>query len=141
MKTLNEIFTAEAITFYYEKVNWLIELNKAWQAFMPTWRDSSQVANFENGKLTIQATNAAMATRLKFSLPDILQKISGSIEFSGVHQIQVQVRPSQPKPPKKFDTLPCSETVKNALQETKEIIEKALEKRVIRQTPNPNLER
>lgn len=92
MKTVGELFSSSILRHYYDKAHQLTELNRAWRSIMQDWADNSQIANFEAGELVVQVESGSIATRLRYSLPDILKKLAGSSHFAGVTRIQCIVR-------------------------------------------------
>ena len=49
-----------------------------------------EVANISGGRLTVHATSAAWATRLRFRLPELLPTLRRLADFSGVEQVSIR---------------------------------------------------
>ena len=70
-------------------------LNELMQQFLqPQMRAHCRVANYQQGSLVLAADNAAVATLLRYDLPNILQKIRQAEGFAGLANIKVHVNKS-----------------------------------------------
>ena len=78
-KTLTNILEhdpASVLAFIQSKVQQLINLNQIWRTVIPNeLNEHTRVANFREGYLIIECDSAAWATRLRYLLPDIKQKL------------------------------------------------------------------
>lgn len=88
------MLSTERLKPYVDKANQLNVYNAVWQETMKEWTESTQVANYEQGKLTIQVANGAVATRLRYSLAEIKQKLSQCKEFAHLQEIHYKISPA-----------------------------------------------
>jgi hypothetical protein len=89
---INKLFRqSEALSRLQDHANRLIRLQKKLDASLPAAsRGAAQVANLQDGELTLHATSPVMATRIKLSL----QTLKANLQAAGepVQTITVKVR-------------------------------------------------
>lgn len=112
---------ASVLAFIQNKVQELIKLNQIWQATIPNELNAhTRVANFREGYLIIECDSAAWATRLRYLLPEIKQKLRNIVDLDHLVQIEWSVQPAfheqptQLKPPSLTLSNTNAELLKNA---------------------------
>lgn len=97
-KTLTNILQydpASVLAFIQSKVQQLISLNQIWQtAILNELNEHTRVANFREGYLIIECDSAAWATRLRYLLPDIKQKLLTYPDLHNLVQIEWSIQPA-----------------------------------------------
>src|SRR5436190_655722 len=85
---------ASVLAFIQNKVQQLIKLNQIWQVVIPSeLNEHTRVANFRDGCLIIECDSAAWATRLRYLLPDIKQKLLNCPDLHNLVQIEWSIQP------------------------------------------------
>lgn len=80
---------------YVQIAQQLSALNALLKTVLPvTVRNHCQIANYRDGCLIIQATNAAWATQLRYLIPDIQVKLQAIPQFKDVQTIRYFVAPA-----------------------------------------------
>ncbi len=138
-KTLTNILQhdpASVLAFIQSKVQQLITLNQIWQTVIPNeLNQHTRVANFREGYLIIECDSAAWATRLRYLLPDIKQKLLSYPDLHDLVQIEWSIQPAfhtQPMPLKVL-TLTLSNTNAELLKNAAETISvKSLQEALLR---------
>ena len=83
----------QIIMFNIEKIKTVSKLFN--ELLEPTLASQCQVANYKNGCITLQASNAAIVTRLRYEIPDILEKLRKPEYLPGLASIKCIVRPEE----------------------------------------------
>ncbi len=79
----------------YAKAAQLTTLNKIWRTQIDeTLAQHTQVANYREGCLVIEVSSPVWATRLRYGIPDLLQKLRALNEFAGLTRIEWYVKPA-----------------------------------------------
>lgn len=128
-KTLTNILQddpASVLAFIQSKAQQLISLNHIWQTVISSneLNEHTRVANFRKGDLIIECDSAVWATRLRYLLPDIKQKLLNYPDLHSLVQIEWRIQPAfhtQPMPLKLFP-LTLSNTNAELLKNTAETI-------------------
>lgn len=99
----------------------------------PELANNLQVANYRQGCLVIQFTNAALATRFRYQIPQLLKQLRLEKQLPGLASINCLVRPKSFEPEPKKNKLTLSKSGAAALKEAAGYIDdpdlaKALEK-------------
>lgn len=82
------------LAFIQNKVQELTKLNQIWQVEIPAeLSEHTRVANFRDGYLIIECDSAAWATRLRYILPDITQKLLKHPNFRDLTHIEWNIQP------------------------------------------------
>ncbi|MFN3233990.1 MAG: DciA family protein [Gammaproteobacteria bacterium] len=63
----------------------------------PSFHDKCFASNYERGTITITAINTSIATRLRFLVADLLEKIKQNPEFNDALSIQCRVQKQLPQ--------------------------------------------
>ena len=61
----------------------------------PILASQCEVANYKNGCITLQAENAAIVTRLRYQIPELLEKLRRPEYLPGIASIKCIVRPNE----------------------------------------------
>jgi hypothetical protein len=81
----------------FTKIAILDELNRKIQAYLdPVMGKYCQVANLFNGKLTLLAANASIATQIRFQSIDLIIKFSQDPTLKHIVSLECKVRLTQP---------------------------------------------
>jgi hypothetical protein len=84
------------------KVNQLRILNQSLSAILESkLAKHCQIANFENGALTIVADNSSWAARIRYMAPDLMKKLRPRPEFSELKSIRSIIQLNHIKATKK----------------------------------------
>jgi hypothetical protein len=109
------------LAFIQSKVLQLTKLNQIWQAEISSdLAEHTRVANFRDGYLIIECASAAWATRLRYSLPDITQKLLKQPDLRDLTHIEWNIQPQFHTPNAQLSQLPpvlssaSAELLKNA---------------------------
>lgn len=82
------------LAFIQSKVQQLTKLNQIWQAEISSdLAEHTRVANFRDGYLIIECASAAWATRLRYNLPDITQKLLKQPDLRDLTHIEWNIQP------------------------------------------------
>ena len=82
------------LAFIQSKVLQLIALNKIWQTEITRdLAEHTRVANFRDGYLIIECDSAVWATRLRYILPDITQKLLKHRDLRDLTHIEWNIQP------------------------------------------------
>lgn len=96
-QTLDGIFQQDpesVLAFIQKKVTQLKKLNQIWQAVIAAdVAEHSRVANFRDSYLIIECDSAAWATRLRYILPEIQQKLRLYPDLQGLSHIEWSIQP------------------------------------------------
>ncbi len=96
-KTLCGIFQQDpesVLAFIQKKVTQLKKLNQIWQEVIAAdIAAHSRIANFRDADLIIECDSAAWATRLRYVLPDIQQKLRQYPDLQGLSHIEWSIQP------------------------------------------------
>ncbi len=78
----------------------LSDINQALQiALDKTLAKHCRIANFHQGRLVIETDSPAWATKLRFSIPDLREKLRKDPQFANLKHIEYYVNPENtPKP-------------------------------------------
>jgi hypothetical protein len=84
-----------------EKAQKLTACQKLWDAVVPeTLKPYTQAGDISHKRLTVYASNGAVAAKVKLLLPSLLTNLQKhGLEVTSI-RVQVQVQSSPPKPPK-----------------------------------------
>lgn len=91
MKTLADLLTSQSLKPYFDKAQYLTQLNKIFSIEMQEWAEHCQIANFEAGRLNLQVGNAAWATRIRYAIPEIIKTLSSYTEFASLKIIKISL--------------------------------------------------
>jgi hypothetical protein len=76
-----------------DKVNHLRTLNQCLSEFLePKIANYCQIANFQDGCLTIMAENSSCATRLRYMAPELNKKLQAKSQFRQLKSIRVIIQ-------------------------------------------------
>lgn len=96
-QTLAGIFQQDpesVLAFIQKKVAQLKKLNQIWQEVVAAdIAEHSRVANFRDTYLIIECDSAAWATRLRYTLPEIRQKLRSYPDLQGLSHIEWSIQP------------------------------------------------
>jgi hypothetical protein len=96
-KTLSGIFQQDPegiLAFIQKKVAQLKKLNQIWQEeIAEDLAAHSRIANFRDGHLIIECDSAAWATRLRYMLPEIRQKLRQYPDLQDLSHIEWSIQP------------------------------------------------
>lgn len=82
--------------FLFTRLKILKELNTKISAILnKELKESCQVANVINERLILIATNASVATQLRFQIPDLLKRFKKDPLLKKIRDIQCKVRPAE----------------------------------------------
>lgn len=117
-KTLTNILEhdpASVLAFIQSKVQQLINLNQIWRTVIPNeLNEHTRVANFREGHLIIECDSGAWATRLRYLLPDIKQKLLNYPDLHPLVQIEWGIQPEFHTQPIPLKSLPLTLSDTNA---------------------------
>lgn len=109
------------LAFIQNKVQQLTKLNPIWLAEIPSdLAEHTRIANFRDGYLIVECDSAAWATRLRYILPDITQKLLKHPDFRDLTHIEWNIQPLFHTPNTQLSPLPpmlssaSAELLKNA---------------------------
>ncbi len=94
-KKINQLLNVKHgdLGYILQKVNQLNEINRKIADHLdPNLKKHCQVANLNNGQLTIIAANSAVATQLHYMTPDLLRRFRTDPALQSIHTIQCKVR-------------------------------------------------
>jgi len=98
-KTIEEIANSDETQFgnILKKVECINSLNELLMPLLdPEMARHCQVANYRQGQLIIEVENAAIATILRFQLPDILAKLRQNPRLAGIASIAFYIKSTTP---------------------------------------------
>lgn len=100
---LNKDDPQSILHYIQKKVLHLNQLNAVWKKNWPDLAQHSRIANFREGCLVIEVDNAAWATRLRYLIPDLSQKLLNPMQLDTLKNIEwyIQPRSSVISPPKR----------------------------------------
>lgn len=82
------------LAFIQNKILQLTTLNQIWQTeISKDLAGQTRVANFREGYLIIECASAAWATRLRYQLPDITEKLIKYTELRDLTHIEWNIQP------------------------------------------------
>lgn len=82
------------LAFIQNKVQQLTKLNQIWQAEISNdLAKHTRIANFRDGYLIVECDSAAWATRLRYILPDITQKLLKHPGLRDLTHIEWNIQP------------------------------------------------
>lgn len=85
----------------------LTKLNRIWQAEISgDLAEHTRVANFRDGYLIVECDSAAWATRLRYTLPDITQKLLKHSDLRDLTHIEWNIQPQFHAPNTQLSQLP-----------------------------------
>ena len=91
------------LAFIQKKIQELKQLNRLWQKEATDGLAThSCVANFRNNILVIEVNSASWATRLRFSLPELLARLSKHTYLQSLKTIEWYIEPEQRSAPVKL---------------------------------------
>ncbi len=92
MKTLLELLTTQTLKPFVDKAHEIERLNEIWPTILKDeWALQCKVANFENGLLTLSVPHAALATRIRYLIPDLTKELQANENFKTLKKIQCKV--------------------------------------------------
>lgn len=91
MKTLFDLLSNYTLSPYMDKANSLCKLNLKWSAINARWGYDCTIANFDKGILTLSASNASWATRIRYTLPQIKEVLLNDQDFKSLKKIRCKV--------------------------------------------------
>jgi hypothetical protein len=95
------------LAFIQSKVQQLTKLNQIWLAEISSdLAEHTRVANFRDGYLIIECDSAAWATRLRYTLPDITQKLLKHPDLRDLTHIEWNIQPLFHTPHTQLSQLP-----------------------------------
>lgn len=95
------------LAFIQKKVQQLTKLNKIWQAEISNdLEEHTRIANFRDGYLIVECDSAAWATRLRYILPDITQKLLKHPDLRDLTHIEWNIQPLFHTPNAQLSPLP-----------------------------------
>ncbi|WP_342146740.1 DUF721 domain-containing protein [Rickettsiella endosymbiont of Aleochara curtula] len=95
------------LAFIQNKVQQLTKLNHIWQAEISgDLAEHTRVANFRDGYLIVECDSAAWATRLRYTLPDITQKLLKHPDLRDLTHIEWNIQPQFHAPNIQLSQLP-----------------------------------
>lgn len=95
------------LAFIQNKVQQLTKLNHIWQAEISgDLAEHTRVANFRDGYLIVECDSAAWATRLRYTLPDITQKLLKHPDLRDLTHIEWNIQPQFHAPNTQLSQLP-----------------------------------
>lgn len=95
------------LAFIQNKVQQLTKLNHIWQAEISgDLAEHTRVANFRDGYLIVECDSAAWATRLRYTLPDITQKLLKHPDLRDLTHIEWNIQPQFHAPNPQISQLP-----------------------------------
>ena len=95
------------LAFIQKKVQQLTKLNQIWQSeICIDLAEHTRVANFRDGYLIIECDGAAWATRLRYTLPDITQKLLKHADLRDLTHIEWSIQPQFHAPNTQLSQLP-----------------------------------
>ncbi len=95
------------LAFIQNKVQQLTKLNRIWQAEISgDLAEHTRVANFRDGYLIVECDSAAWATRLRYTLPDITQKLLKHSDLRDLTHIEWNIQPQFHAPNTQLSQLP-----------------------------------
>lgn len=95
------------LAFIQNKVQQLTKLNHIWQAEISgDLAEHTRVANFRDGYLIVECDSAAWATRLRYTLPDITQKLLKHSDLRDLTHIEWNIQPQFHAPNTQLSQLP-----------------------------------
>lgn len=103
------------LAFIQSKVQQLTKLNQIWRAeICKDLAAHTRVANFRNGYLIIECDSAAWATRLRYTLPDITQKLLKQPDLRDLTHIEWNIQPLFHTPPMQLSVASLALSATNA---------------------------
>jgi hypothetical protein len=121
MRRLNAFFRNNTdLAQLSEKAQQLTACQKLWDAVVPeTFKPYTQAGDISHKRLTVYASNGAVAAKVKLLLPSLLTNLQKhGLEVTSI-RVQVQVQSSPPKPTKvsrKLSPFAASKIEKLAMQ-------------------------
>lgn len=100
-KTTHDLLSSpnRGLSAIYTKVKRLKEIEEALQKYLPkALKHQCQVANKSLGKLVLISKNGAIATELRFFVPDLLRKCERDPQLNDIKQIECKVQPVETPP-------------------------------------------
>jgi hypothetical protein len=97
------------LAFIQSKVLQLTKLNQIWQAEISAdLAEHTRVANFRDSYLIVECDSAAWATRLRYTLPDITQKLLKHPDLRDLTHIEWNIQPLFHAPHSQLSTVPLA---------------------------------
>jgi len=88
----------------------------------PTQKLHVHVANYRQGCLVLQTANAAIATKLRFQIPQLLQSLRQDEQLPGLANIKIIVRPESKHSVPTANPARLSQKASEVLKQTADII-------------------
>jgi hypothetical protein len=92
MKTLSDLLSSSPLQAYQVKHRQMTKLATVFTALVSEeWRKNCQVANFENGQLTLVVNNSGWATKVHYATPELISNLKLDDYFATLRTIKTKI--------------------------------------------------